>query len=68
VDNGLKVSIGGAKWVDKGAGMATGFFTGGITWVTSVVGIVQQQQLVDALWTVVERFVQANGGRQLAFG
>lgn len=68
VGNGLKVSIGGAKWFDKGAGMATGFFTGGITWVTSVVGIVQQQQLVDALWIVVERFVKANGGRQLAFG
>ena len=68
VGNGLKVSIGGAKWVDKGAGMATGFFTGGITWVTSVVGIVQQQQLVDDLWLIVERFVKTNGGRQLAFG
>jgi pSer/pThr/pTyr-binding forkhead associated (FHA) protein len=66
--NGLKVSIGGAKWFDKGAGMATGFFTGGVTWVTSVVGIVQQQQLVDDIWLTVERFIKANGGRQLAFG
>jgi pSer/pThr/pTyr-binding forkhead associated (FHA) protein len=68
VGDGLKVSIGGAKWFDKGAGMATGFFTGGVTWVTSVVGIVQQQQLVDDLWLIVERFIKANGGRQLAFG
>jgi pSer/pThr/pTyr-binding forkhead associated (FHA) protein len=68
MDNGLKVSIGGAKWFDKGAGMATGFFTVGVTWVTSAVGIVQQQQMVDDIWLIIERFVKANGGRQLAFG
>lgn len=65
--NGFKVSIGGAKWVDRGAGIAAGFLTYGVTWVTSVVGAVWQRQLVDELWLVVEGFVKANGGRQMPF-
>lgn len=67
VGNGLKISIGGAKWVDRGAGIAAGFLTYGVTWVTSVVGAVWQRQLVDELWLVVEGFVKANGGRQMSY-
>src|SRR5262245_40106627 len=33
-DDGMKVSIGGAKWIDKGAGAATGLLLG-FTWFTS---------------------------------
>ena len=68
VDNGLKVSIGGAKWVDRGGGIAAGFLTYGVTWVTSLVGAAQQRQLVDELWLIVERFIKAKGGQQLASG
>lgn len=67
-DNGLKVSIGGAKWVDKGAALATGLFLG-VTWVTGAVGYVQQQQLIDDLWRVVETAIKRNGGGPpVAFG
>jgi hypothetical protein len=42
--------------------------TMGITWITSVVGIYQQQNFVDGLWQVAESYAKMRGGRQAAFG
>jgi len=68
-EGGVKVSIGGAEWIDKAAVAATGLFlTMGITWITSVVGIYQQQNFVDGLWQVAESYAKMRGGRQAAFG
>src|SRR5262249_10557744 len=66
-DDGMKVSIGGAKWIDKAAGAATGLLLG-FTWVTSILGVVQQQSFVDGLWQVAEQHAKTRGGRQIAFG
>lgn len=64
----VKVSIGGGKWLEQGAVMAAGLLLGPALWVTSAVGMTQQQQLIDNLWQVAERFVTANGGQKVAFG
>ncbi|HEY5837510.1 MAG TPA: CHAT domain-containing protein [Pyrinomonadaceae bacterium] len=67
--NGMKVSIGGGQWLEKGAVLvAAGVLTGGLTFITSTIGMVQQQQLLDDLWQVTENIVKKRGGRQLAFG
>lgn len=67
--DGMKVSIGGGQWLEKGAVLvAAGILTGGLTFITSTIGMVQQQQLLDDLWQVTENVVKKNGGRQLAFG
>jgi len=67
--DGIKVSIGGGQWLEKGAVLvAAGILTGGLTFITSTIGMVQQQQLMDDLWQVTENVVKKRGGRQLAFG
>jgi hypothetical protein len=67
--DGTKVSIGGGQWLEKGAVLvAAGILTGGLTFITSSIGMVQQQQLLDDLWQVTENVVKKKGGRQLAFG
>jgi len=67
--DGIKVSIGGGQWLEKGAVLvAAGVLTGGLTFITSTIGMVQQQQLLDDLWQVTENIVKKRGGRQLAFG
>jgi tetratricopeptide (TPR) repeat protein len=64
---GMKVSIGGAKWIDKAAGAAVGVFLG-FTWVTAIYGVIQQDFFVGGLWQIAENFTKTRGGRQVAFG
>lgn len=67
VADGLKVSIGGAKWIDKAAGAATGMILG-FTWITSIIGFLQQESFVDGLWQIAERYARKRGGKQIRFG
>jgi len=67
LSNGVRVSIGGAKWIDKAAGAASGLILG-FTWITSIIGVVQQQSFVDGLWQTAERYAREHGGRQVRFG
>jgi len=64
----VKVSIGGGKWLEQGAVMAAGLLLGPALWVTSAVGMHQQQQLLNTLWQLTEGFVTTNGGEKVAFG
>ena len=64
----VKVSIGGGKWLEQGAVMAAGLLLGPALWVTSAVGMSQQQQLLNNLWQVTEEYVIRNGGQRVAFG
>ena len=63
--NGLKVSVGGGKWLEQGAAIAVSMivlwpllFTGGI-------GMAQQKQLIDTLWRMADTFVSRHGGRRV---
>jgi len=64
----VKVSIGGGKWLEQGAVMAAGFLLGPALWVTSAVGMAQQQQLLNNLWQVAEEYIAKNGGRRISLG
>lgn len=64
---GMKVSIGGSKWIDKAAGAATSVIVGFTFW-TSLIGYVKQEFFVDGLWQIAEKFAKTRGGRQVEFG
>jgi len=64
----VRVSIGGGKWLEQGAVMAAGLLLGPALWVTSAVGMAQQQQLLNTLWQVTEEYIARNGGQRIAFG
>jgi tetratricopeptide (TPR) repeat protein len=61
----VKVSIGGGKWLEQGAVMAAGILLGPALWVTSAVGMHQQQKLLNTLWQLTEEFVTTNGGQRV---
>lgn len=64
---GMKVSIGGARWIDKAAGAATGAFLL-FPLATSLYGVIQQDLFVNGLWQIAENFAKTHGGRQVEFG
>jgi hypothetical protein len=67
MSEGMRVSIGGAKWIDKAAGAASGLILG-FTWITSIIGVVQQESFVDGLWQIAENYARRRGGKQARFG
>ena len=64
-DQGLKVSVGGGKWLEQGAAIAVSMLVLWPLLITGGVGMAQQKQLIDTLWRMAESFVAARGGRRL---
>jgi len=63
--SGLKVSVGGGKWVEQGAAIAVAMFVLWPLLITGGVGMAQQKQLMDTLWRIADDFVSRNGGRRV---
>ena len=64
-DQGLKISVGGGKWLEQGAAIAVSMLVLWPLLITGGVGMAQQKQLIDTLWRMAESFVAARGGRRL---
>ena len=64
-NEGLKVSVGGGKWLEQGAAIAVSMLVLWPLLITGGVGMAQQKQLIDTLWRMAESFVAARGGRRL---
>lgn len=63
--SGMKVSIGGAKWLQQGAAIAVSMIVVWPLLFTGIAGMAQQKQLIDSLWQMVDNFVAAGGGRRV---
>ena len=63
--NGMKVSVGGGKWLEQGAAIAVSMLVLWPLLITGGVGMTQQKQLIDTLWRMAESFVMTRGGRQV---
>lgn len=63
--NGMKVSIGGAKWLQQGAAMAVSMIVVWPLLFTGIAGMAQQKQLIDTLWQMTDTFVATGGGRRV---
>jgi len=63
--NGIKVSVGGGKWLEQGAAIAVSMLVLWPLLIAGGVGMAQQKQLIDALWRMAESFVMTRGGRQV---
>jgi len=63
--NGMKVSVGGGKWLEQGAAIAVSMLVLWPLLITGGVGMAQQKQLIDTLWRMAESFVMARGGRRM---
>jgi tetratricopeptide (TPR) repeat protein len=64
--NTLKVSIGGGKWLEQGAGLAVGALVLWPLLITGGVGMAQQKKLIDTLWRMADNFVMTRGGKRVA--
>ena len=63
-DGTLKVSIGGAKWMEQGAAMVVSMILPPLL-VTGGVGMAQQKQMIDTLWRLAENYVSVHNGRRV---
>jgi outer membrane protein assembly factor BamD (BamD/ComL family) len=63
--NGLKVSIGGGKWVEQGAAIAVGLFVLWPLLLTGGMGMLMQKNLIDTLWRMVENRILTSGGKRV---
>ena len=61
---GAQISIGGGKWAEQGAAIAVGLYLWPLL-VTGGVGMLQQKELVDTLWRLVEQHIFERGGRRM---
>lgn len=62
---GLKVSIGGAKWLEQGAAMAVSMVVLWPLLITGGVGMAQQKALMDTLWRLAENYVVTHNGKRV---
>ena len=60
----LKVSIGGAKWMEQGAAMVVSLLVP-VLLITGGVGMAQQKQLLDTLWRHIDHFVITHNGKRI---
>jgi tetratricopeptide (TPR) repeat protein len=63
-DDILKVSIGGAKWMEQGAAMVVSMILPPLL-VTGGVGMAQQKQMIDTLWRLSENYVATRNGKRV---
>ena len=63
--NGVKISIGGSKWVEQGAAIAVSMIVLWPLLFTGIAGMAQQRQLIKNLWKISEDFVVTRKGRRV---
>ncbi len=66
IENGLKVNVGGGRWIEQGAALAVSMVVLWPLLITGGVGMAQQKMLMDALWRMVDNHVATRGGRRTA--
>ena len=65
-NSGLKISVGGGKWLEQGAVIAVSMLVLWPLLITGGIGMVQQKELMDTLWQRAENFVVTHGGRRMS--
>ena len=63
--SGLKISVGGGKWLEQGAALGVSLIVLWPLLITGGIGMVQQKKLMDQLWQRAENFVLTHGGRRV---
>jgi tetratricopeptide (TPR) repeat protein len=63
-DFGGEISIGGGKWAEQGAAIAVGLYLWPLL-VTGGVGMLQQKELIDTLWRLIEKHISERGGKRM---
>jgi hypothetical protein len=66
VPEGLQVQIGSSEWLKQGTVIGVGVFLFPAIAVTGGIGMLQQQQLTEELWRIVEGHVTSRGGMRVS--